>query len=85
MREAENWEILAGMGRKGRIAEPERRTGGDPEPKGEHTRGQSCLCVCVHVCACVPEKGHVCVDVCGGQMVDVLYLPPQSFSETEVH
>lgn len=24
-------------GRKGRIAEPERRTGGDPEPKGKHT------------------------------------------------
>lgn len=37
VREAENWEILAGVGRKGRIAEPERRTGRDPEPKGKHT------------------------------------------------
>ena len=59
-------------GRKGRIAEPERRTGRDPEPKHEDSH------------ACVYEKGHVYVDVCGGRMVDVLCLP-QSLSETEVH
>lgn len=43
----------------------------------ESTHEDSHACVSAH-------EGHVYVNVCGGQMVAVLCLPPQSFSETEV-